>query len=89
MDAQLPARPLPAPPIPLRVPPPPDRGRRPLLVSGTNLPLIRRGEGAGEGPRSFACGNCGAVLLERVRGDEFPNTLLACAACGARNEGPA
>ena len=56
-------------------------GPRRVVVRGEELPLL-----AHEGEASFACGGCGAVLVESSWRWQIVNVALACPACGALNE---
>ena len=52
-----------------------------IVVSGDETPLLRRG-----GSGSFACGDCGVLLVEDAWSWEIYNLVLHCPACGAHNE---
>ena len=49
-----------------------------IVVEGETTPLLRRGGGD-----SFACGACGAVLVEDAWSWEIYNLVFRCPACGA------
>ena len=52
-----------------------------IVVSGEETPLLRRG-----GSGSFACGGCGALLVEDAWSWEIYNLVFHCPSCGAHNE---
>ena len=52
-----------------------------IVVEGDAPPLLRRGGGG-----SFACGGCGAQLVEDAWSWEIYNLVFHCPSCGAHNE---
>ncbi len=60
-----------------------EAGPRRTVVRGDELPLL-----SGGGEQSFACGSCGAVLVEQSWRWQIQNMALACPSCGALNEVP-
>ncbi|HTO92266.1 MAG TPA: hypothetical protein VMJ70_14140 [Candidatus Sulfotelmatobacter sp.] len=46
------------------------------------------GVGAGAGPVSYACGNCGRILLESLFDGQVRNIVIQCTRCGSFNETP-
>lgn len=58
-----------------------EAGPRRIVVRGDELPLLRHDDGG-----SYACGGCGAVLVEKSWRWEVHNVALACPRCDALNE---
>lgn len=44
------------------------------------------GSGAGAGDASYACGKCGAILIENVAAGSVSDVVIKCHACGKFNE---
>lgn len=42
----------------------------------------------GEGDVDYVCGNCGAVLAEKLREGQIENIVIHCPKCGKYNEFP-
>lgn len=40
----------------------------------------------GEGDMNYICGNCGAILAEKVRQGQIRNIVVHCPKCGRYNE---
>ena len=68
--------------IKLNIVPKPAQGTRTLIESKIS-PAFK-----GEGETNYVCGNCGAVLAEKVRPGQIKNIVVLCPKCGKYNEFP-
>lgn len=70
--------------ISLTVIPKPTHGTRSVLEKTDGDSIIFNG--AGSGPDSLDCGQCGAPLAVCVRREQFARIVLRCIACGSYND---
>jgi len=68
--------------IKLSIIPKPREGSRTVIESKVS-PVFK-----GEGDVNYICGNCGAILAEKVRQRQIRNIVVLCPKCGQYNEFP-
>jgi len=68
--------------IKLNVIPKPSEGTRTVIESKVS-PAFK-----GEGDSDYICGNCGAVLAEKIRRGQIKNIVIHCPKCGQYSEFP-
>ena len=68
--------------IKLSIIPKPREGSRTVIESNVS-PVFK-----GEGNVDYICGNCGAILAEKVRQGQIRNIVVHCPKCGQYNEFP-
>ena len=62
--------------------PKPPEGTRTVIESKVS-PAFK-----GEGDSDYICGNCGAILAEKIRQGQIKNIVMYCPKCGQYNEFP-
>jgi len=60
----------------------PPEGTRTVIESNAS-PAFK-----GEGDSDYICGNCGAILAEKIRRGQIKNIVVRCPKCGQYNEFP-
>jgi len=68
--------------IKLKIIPKPPEGTRTVIESNVS-PAFKS-----EGNVDYICGNCGALIAEKVRRGQIRNIVVLCPKCGHYNEFP-
>ena len=73
------------PVVPAKIIPEPKNGTRSVIVPAPNVLPVFDGK---TGNTSYRCGNCKAILVNRISHGQLRNLVIKCPKCSSYNEIP-